>query len=78
MVEKDNRIELMAVRDTDLRGILERYGLATQIDAAGLRCHACAGIITWDNVGALLTEHGELSIYCNLSECIEEASDKGE
>ena len=78
VVEKHDKIELMAIRDRDLRRILERYGLATQMDAHTLTCRACAGILTWDNMGALLTKRGELSIYCNLSECIEEASKKGE
>ena len=72
------KVEVSAVTDRDLRGLLARFNLADQMDQGQLLCASCGQILTWDTVGALLVKNGGLLVFCRLSDCIEEASKKGE
>lgn len=70
-------VELLSIRDRDLREILQHYGLSESIDEGIAQCFSCADTITWDNIGALLVKGGTLVICCNLSECIDMATKEG-
>ena len=72
------KVEIPAVRDRDLRGILDRFGLSEKMDKGELTCEPCSRTLTWENLGALLVKGGELLLFCNLSECIAEAAKRGE
>ena len=68
------KVELPAVHDRDLRSILERFGLADILDEGMLCCSSCDRQLTWGNIGALLVRNNTLQLYCNLSDCIEDAT----
>jgi hypothetical protein len=70
-------IEVSAVRDRDLRPILDRYDLSEKVDKGELTCESCSQTLMWENLGALLVKEGGLLLFCNLSECIEEAAKRG-
>ena len=67
-------IEVPSIRDRDLRTILSHYGLDVAVDEGRLFCRACSCKITWENLGALLVQHDGLVLYCDLSECMDSAS----
>jgi len=67
------RIEISAVRDRDLRAVLEKYGLAEKIDRGEQTCSSCSDILTWENIGAFIVLSEGLELFCSLSECLEAA-----
>ena len=71
-----NRIEIPAVRDRDLRAVLDRFGLSQMIDNGEVVCTSCDTDLTWDNLGALVVREGELQLFCELPDCIEVASER--
>ena len=73
-VQASADVELPAVRDRDLRGILIGYGLAERMDAREATCASCSQTLTWDSIGALLVRENGITLFCNLSECIDEAA----
>ena len=68
------KIELPAVRDRDVRSILEHFELAKYMANGQLNCHSCSQVLTWDNLGALLPKGGSLLLFCHLSECLDAAT----
>lgn len=72
------KVEIPAVRDRDLRDILDCFGLAEKMDRGELICFSCSQALTWDNLGALLVNGEQLIPFCNLSECIEEGLRRSE
>jgi len=69
-----DRIELPSIRDRDLRPILQHFGLIESLEEGALHCAFCGGLITWDNLGAILIEQGKLVLLCDLSECLDTAN----
>lgn len=74
---KMSNLEIPAIRDNDLRKILEHYGLSKKIDDHKLLCSGCDTPITWDNISTILVNEKELKIFCDSTECIEEISEEG-
>ena len=68
------QIEVPAIRDRDLREILDKLGISQRIDSGELDCCSCSGIVTWDAIGALLVREGNVLVCCHLSECIEDVT----
>ncbi len=68
------KVEVSAIRDRDLRNILQRYNLSEMMDKGQLTCKSCLQILTWANIGALLIKDVGLVLFCNLPECIDVAA----
>lgn len=68
-----NKIEIAAVRDRDLRAVLDRYGAAEKIDRQEEICSSCSDILTWETIGAFVVFSDGIKLYCCLSECLEAA-----
>lgn len=68
------RVVVPAVRDRDLQAILAAHGLAPDFEASRLHCPFCAEVLTWDNIGGILVQKQEPVLFCNLPDCIEQAS----
>ena len=64
-------VELTAVRDRDLRPILDRFGLSEGLDKGTLLCASCSQPLTWANLGALLVRDRGLLLFWSLCECSE-------
>jgi len=67
------KIDVLAVRDRDLRRIFDRFKLSEKMDKGQLTCELCSGLLTWENIGALLVRGETLLVCCSVSECLEEA-----
>ena len=67
-------LELPAIRERDLKAFLDQFGLSTKFAGADLSCQSCGVQLDETNVGALLTHKGSVLLYCNLSECIDDAA----
>lgn len=67
-------VELPAIKDNELRLILDKFNLSKKIDSGEVICVSCEKVIQWENIGALLVDNGGLVIYCDSPECIEEVS----
>jgi len=72
------KIEIPAFRDKDMRKILDHFGKLDGMEKAELSCQYCSLTLTWNNLGAMLVRGEGLLLYCNLSECLEEASKGGD
>jgi hypothetical protein len=70
-------IEIHSIRDRDLLEILNYYHLDEAVNSGELLCHFCSRKITSDNIGALLVKQNGLVLYCDFSECLGEASNRG-
>ena len=68
------KLELPAIRQRDLGEVLDQYGLGEGLRKLNLNCASCDRQLTEDNIGALLTQDGGLSLYCRSQDCIEDAS----
>ena len=66
------RIKIPAVRDKEMRNILDQFGLSVRFDSGGLRCPSCESQLTWDNVGGFVVVHGEPRLFCTATDCLEE------
>ena len=51
-------IRLNAIRDRDLKSVLEPSGISHQIDEGICDCESCGKEIIWENIGAITTEKG--------------------
>ena len=67
-------LELPAIKDSELRPILDRFKLSDSIDNNREHCVSCNKLISWENIGALLVKDKSLVIYCDRPECIEVVS----
>jgi hypothetical protein len=68
------KIEVSAIRDRDLRDILQKYQLSEKMVQGKLSCESCSQIMSWENTGALIVKGSGLIFYCNLPECIDQAA----
>ena len=64
------RVAVPAVRDKEMRAILDRYGLSAPLDSGKLLCPCCSTTLTWENVGGLLIVEGEPRFFCSGSDCL--------
>ena len=69
-----NKVEIPAVLDKDLMGILKHFDLEEKLKEGALDCEGCLNSLSWDNLGAIMVKGNTLLLYCNLSECIESAT----
>lgn len=75
-VSSTGSLVLPVARDRDLRLIFESFGLLEQFEAGELACENCATQLSWDNLGAVVPSGEKLRLYCDLPDCIEQASGK--
>lgn len=68
------RIEITAARDRDIIDILKKFELSEKMGNGELSCESCSQNLTWENLGAMVVKEGGLLLFCDLSECINEAS----
>ena len=66
-------IEVPSIRDRDLNSILQHFGLKDAMDEGTINCENCSRSLSWENLGAMLSDSNSIILYCNLSECIETA-----
>ena len=69
-----SRLTVPAVERRDLAKILEPLGILEPLAAGAVQCQSCSNILTINTVGAVLVQGSELLLFCNLADCIEEAS----
>ncbi len=67
-------LDLPAIKDSDLRSILDHYGFSDKLDNEDLQCESCSESLNWHNIGAMLVKGQKLILFCNFSECIDEAT----
>jgi hypothetical protein len=71
-------LDVPAVRERDLRAILEQYGLADAVDSGSKECAACSTRMTWSSIGALLVKNRQLVLFCDDSDCLNTATQIGQ
>ncbi|GAB5501312.1 MAG: hypothetical protein PsegKO_36230 [Pseudohongiellaceae bacterium] len=64
-------LEIAAVSDSHLRPILDRFDMSSKIDSHQATCENCGQYLSWDDIGALVTRHGSVAIYCDKPDCLE-------
>lgn len=69
-------MEVLSIRDRDLRTVLGQYNKEVAIDAGEETCRSCSRKITWENLGAILVDQGSLILFCDFSECLDIASNR--
>ena len=67
-------VEIHAANDKDLRAIFQRFGLFENMERGACRCSKCGRNLTWDNLGVFVVNGGALTSYCELPECIADAT----
>ena len=67
---------LPVARDRDLKLILQRFGVLEQFEAGEIKCEHCEATLSWENLGAVVTSTDKLKLYCDLADCIEQASER--
>jgi hypothetical protein len=72
------RITVPAVRDKDMRDILNRFSLSTRLDSGELHCPSCNSVLRWENVGGFVIVQGEPRLFCSASDCLEEIKQESE
>ena len=69
------QLDLPAVKDKELKEILDFFGISEKLNSGQLKCYSCSKILTWENIGALLPHKGSLLLCCDIFECIEYLKD---
>ncbi len=64
------RIELSAVLDKDLKGILVAHNLLEKFTSGDLRCKFCEEPLSWDNLGGFYVQDGKPILVCSSLDCI--------
>jgi hypothetical protein len=67
------KLDILAMRERDIRLLLEQEGMAEALDAGELICSACSEPLTWETLGGFVIEEGKPVPFCNMSDCIESA-----
>ena len=67
------KIEISAVRDRDIRMILDQHQLSEKIDKGELMCPSCSGTLTWDNLGGFVVVRGRPLLFCSHPACVDAA-----
>lgn len=67
----DQKIEIPAIHDRDLRRVLDQFGIASKIDNGEIKCARCQKTITWDNLFAIKVLDNNLLLFCDDPDCIE-------
>jgi hypothetical protein len=67
----EQKIQIPAIHDRDLRKILDKYLLSDKIDRGEIRCNLCNKPITWGNLYAIKVVNDSLIIFCDEPNCIE-------
>jgi hypothetical protein len=70
------KLDISAMRERDLRLLFERCGLSEKIKNGELVCPTCLHVITWETIGGFVVRQGQLVPFCNISECIEAATQR--
>lgn len=65
------KIEVTAIRDNDLREVLERHALLKKLEEGKLNCNFCTQPLSWNTLGALSVKEETLILCCNQPECID-------
>ena len=71
------RIDIPAMRESDLRELFSSYGLAEKIENNQIECEFCGSTISWSNLGGVIIKDSSPHVICSLSECIEKAAAVG-
>ena len=66
-----DRVDILSMRDTDIRRLFESNGMIADFEAGKLMCYICEMPVSWDTLGALLAEQGGLKVCCNLPDCLD-------
>ena len=72
------KLELPAVIDSELEGILEDFGLSGPLKEGRLNCIVCGKVMNWENLGGLKVSEGNLLLFCSEPECIDITQAKSE
>lgn len=73
-----NKGEITAVHDDDMIRFLKSIDLYQAILDGKIKCYSCNNIITMDNIQGIVTQDGEVRIYCNENMCYELLLKRGE
>lgn len=76
IVSPTGSLVLPVARDRDLRLILQTFGILEQFELGEIKCTHCDCKLSWENLGAVVTSEDKLKLYCDLSDCIEQASER--
>jgi hypothetical protein len=75
LVSATGALELPVARDRDLKVILQDFGMLELLETGELVCVHCQSQLSWTNLGALVVHEGKVVLFCDLSDCIEQASE---
>jgi hypothetical protein len=67
------KIQIPAMRERDLRALLQRHGISEAVDQGECECVHCGLPITWDNIGGVVMKSGRPVLVCCAPDCIERA-----
>ena len=65
------KITLNAIKDSDLKKVLEEYSIFKRIIDKEILCKCCNDVISLENFGAIHVKNGKLIIFCNNIECLD-------
>jgi len=70
----NDKIQIPAIHDKDLRKILDRFAVSEKIDNSEIYCFNCHELITWENLFAFKIFEDQLLFFCDHPNCIEKSS----
>ena len=64
------KVEVPAIKNSDMRVILAEYNLADKLEKGKLHCPETGETITWANLGAIKVDKGALILYSIHAESV--------
>jgi len=65
------QLDLKAILDSDIEGILEKIGLLELVNQGKIKCEFCERKITLDNLYCIYVESNEFKFCCDRISCYE-------
>jgi hypothetical protein len=67
------RLNLKAVHDDEIQGLLESLGLLEVVKSGHAICPHCGDVVTVENLNCIVPRGDEILLVCSKPDCIESA-----
>lgn len=64
------KLKIKAVHDGDLNDVLSSLGVLHKVQNGEAICEFCKGTVSFDNLGAVFNEKGNIKFICSKPDCI--------
>ena len=68
-------VEIKAVHQTDLKGVLKKISLWKEFSSGELKCPVCKDVLNFNNVGIIRSINKKYVLICKKFTCVGNARD---